>query len=100
MGRRRSCVGAQFEKKFGISWKAALSKGIVFNAVDGCAQLGIDGEQMNTLWAAAKKAGNLVKFGGGFYAGQISAELWAELFQAPPAVSNKDSIKDGLLGKK
>merc|ERR1719238_450107 len=28
-----------FEKKFGVSWKAALAKGIVFNAVDGCARL-------------------------------------------------------------
>ena len=60
-----------FEKKFGISWKAALAKGIVFNAVDGCARLGIDGEKMDKTWAAAKKAGDLVKFGGGFYAGRI-----------------------------
>jgi len=62
-----------FEKKFGISWKAALSQGIVFNAVDGCKRLGIDGSQMDKQWAAAKKAGNLVKFGGGFYAGKIPA---------------------------
>ena len=60
-----------FEKKFGISWKAALAKGIVYNAVDGCKQLGIDGTQMDKQWAAAKKAGNLVKFGGGFYAGKV-----------------------------
>jgi len=60
-----------FEKKFGISWKAALAKGVVFNAVDGCARLGIDGEKMDKTWAAAKKAGDLVKFGGGFYAGRI-----------------------------
>jgi hypothetical protein len=60
-----------FEKKFGISWKAALAKGIVYNAVDGCAKLGIDGVQMDKTWATAKKAGDLVKFGGGFYAGRI-----------------------------
>jgi hypothetical protein len=60
-----------FEKKFGISWKAALAKGIVFNAVDGCARLKIDGDKMDKTWAAAKKAGDLVKFGGGFYAGRI-----------------------------
>ena len=60
-----------FEKKFGISWKAALAKGIVYNAVDGCARLGIDGEKMDKTWASAKKAGDLVKFGGGFYAGRI-----------------------------
>ena len=60
-----------FEKKFGISWKAALAKGMVYNAVDGCKRLGIDGEKMDKTWAAAKKAGDLVKFGGGFYAGRI-----------------------------
>ena len=26
---------------------------------------------MDKLWAGAKKGGNLVKFGGGFYAGKI-----------------------------
>jgi len=61
----------EFEKKFGISWKAALAKGIVFNAVDGCKRLGIDGVKMDATWGAAKKAGDLVKFGGGFYAGRI-----------------------------
>jgi len=60
-----------FEKKFGISWKAALAKGLVYNAVDGCKRLGIDGEKMDKVWGSAKKAGDLVKFGGGFYAGRI-----------------------------
>ena len=62
-----------FEKKFGISWKAALAKGIVYNAVDGCKRLGIDGEKMDKTWATAKKSGELLKFGGGFYAGRIPA---------------------------
>ena len=63
----------EFEKKFGISWKAALAKGIVYNAVDGCKRLGIDGAKMDDTWGKAKKAGDLVKFGGGFYAGRIPA---------------------------
>ena len=29
---------------------------------------------MDKKWAEAKKAGNLVKFGGGFYAGKIPME--------------------------
>ena len=62
----------EFAKKFGITWEAALKQGIVYNAVDGCKVLGIDGEQMDIVWAGAKKAGNLVKFGGGFYAGKIA----------------------------
>jgi len=65
---------AEFENKFGISWQQALQKGIVYNAVDGCKKLGIDGAQMDRTWAAAKKEGNLLKFGGGFYAGKIPME--------------------------
>jgi len=45
----------------------------VFNAVDGCKRLGIDGAKMDEVWGKAKKAGDLVKFGGGFYAGRIPA---------------------------
>jgi hypothetical protein len=63
----------EFAKKFGITWKQALANGVVYNAVDGCKRLGIDGEQMDKTWGAAKKAGNLLKFGGGFYAGKIPA---------------------------
>ena len=71
--RRAQSKQAEFEKKFGISWRAALKQGVVFNAVDGCKRLGIDGSTMDKQWAAAKRAGNLVKFGGGFYAGKIPA---------------------------
>jgi nucleoside diphosphate kinase len=63
----------EFGKKFGISWKQALADGIVYNAVDGCKKLGIDGDQMDKKWATAKKEGQLLKFGGGFYAGKIPA---------------------------
>ena len=62
-----------FAKKFGITWREALAKGIVYNAVDGCKKLGIDGAKMDSEWGKAKKAGDLVKFGGGFYAGKIPA---------------------------
>lgn len=60
-----------FHKLFGISWKQALADGLVYNAVDGCKRLGVDGLTMNKQWATTKKAGDLVKFGGGFYAGRI-----------------------------
>lgn len=39
-----------FAKKFGITWKDALANGQVFNAVDGCKRLGIDGESMDKTW--------------------------------------------------
>ena len=61
----------EFEKKFGLSWPAALQRRAVYNAVDACALLGIDGVRMDRLWGDSKSAGNLVKFGGGFYAGKV-----------------------------
>ena len=61
----------EFAKKFGVEWSAALDQGLAYNAVDGCKRLGIDGATMDKKWAEAKNAGNLVKFGGGFYAGKI-----------------------------
>mmetsp|Transcript_3688 Transcript_3688/g.12289 ORF Transcript_3688/g.12289 Transcript_3688/m.12289 type:complete len:180 (+) Transcript_3688:890-1429(+) len=64
-----------FADKFGITWQEALSDGVVYNAVDACERLGVDGDQMDKLWANAKKSDNLVKFGGGFYAGKIPAPM-------------------------
>ena len=40
----------EFEAKFGVSWKKALADGVVFNAVDGCKRLGIDGATMDKKW--------------------------------------------------
>ena len=74
---------AEFEKKFGVSWSAALAAGSVYNAVDGCSRLGIDGAQIDAEWARAKKDGNLLKFGGGFYAGKIPRK--AQAVAAPVA---------------
>ena len=43
----------------------------VFNALDGCKKMGLTGDEMDKTWAKTKKAGQLVKFGGGFYAGLV-----------------------------
>jgi len=61
----------EFKEKWGLSWDEALKQGLVLNAVDGCDALKIDGEEMNTRWAASKKAKELIKFGGGFYCGKL-----------------------------
>jgi tetratricopeptide (TPR) repeat protein len=61
----------KFESQFGVGWQAALEAGTVFNALQACEKLGIDGEALDTKWSTAKKAGELVKFGGGFYCGRI-----------------------------
>lgn len=60
-----------FKKQFGLEWKDALAQGVVYNAKDACVKLGLDANGLNKEWAKAKKAGKLVKFGGGFYCGLI-----------------------------
>merc|ERR1719163_317174 len=61
----------KFKAKFGLEWQAALDSGKVFNAMDACSELGIDAMALDKLWAKAKKADQLIKFGGGFYCGLI-----------------------------
>lgn len=61
----------KFEAKFGLPWQSALQQGVVYNAMQACAKLNITPDQLDAKWAQAKKAGNLVKFGGGFYCGSI-----------------------------
>lgn len=76
----------EFKKVFGLSWADALAQGRVYNAKDGCKKLGINGTGMDKKWAVAKKAGKLVKFGGGFYAGEIPSDC-ASSSAAPPTPS-------------
>eukprot|EP01035_Chromulina_nebulosa_P003252 gene3252-4428_t len=57
----------KFQQAFGLSWKDALEKGLVFNAMDACKHLGLDAEGLDKFWGPAKK----VKFGGGFYCGLV-----------------------------
>eukprot|EP01062_Namystynia_karyoxenos_P000605 TRINITY_DN10220_c0_g1_i1.p1 TRINITY_DN10220_c0_g1~~TRINITY_DN10220_c0_g1_i1.p1 ORF type:complete len:339 (+),score=165.41 TRINITY_DN10220_c0_g1_i1:114-1130(+) len=70
--------GDKFKDKFGLEWDQALANGQVFNAMDACKELGIDAVQLNKLWGDAKKAGKLVKFGGGFYCGEIKRGGWGK----------------------
>jgi len=37
----------KFKGKFGLEWKDALASGKVFNAMDGCAKLGIDADGLD-----------------------------------------------------
>eukprot|EP00930_Biecheleria_cincta_P042403 TRINITY_DN29180_c0_g1_i1.p1 TRINITY_DN29180_c0_g1~~TRINITY_DN29180_c0_g1_i1.p1 ORF type:complete len:832 (+),score=179.22 TRINITY_DN29180_c0_g1_i1:30-2498(+) len=78
----------QFGMKFGMSWEEALSKGMVINALDMCRKLGIDGEELAARWNAAKDARKLIKFGGGFYCGQVSAALPKQSIQGELYVIN------------
>jgi len=61
----------EFKKAFGLSWSEALSKGLVYNAVDGCAKLGLDFDGLGAKWGKLNKGKDLLKFGGGFYCGKV-----------------------------
>jgi len=65
----------EFEALFGMSWKDALKRGKVYNAVDACKRLGLNGTEMDESWAVAKKKKQLVKFGGGFYAALVAPQV-------------------------
>lgn len=60
-----------FQKAFGLSWDSALSQGLVYNAVDGCTKLGVDGAGLDKKWSKLKRGADMIKFGGGFYAGKV-----------------------------
>lgn len=62
---------AEFEKAFGLPWTEALANGMVYNARDACAVLGVDGEGLDKKWSTLTRGTNLIKFGGGFYCGQV-----------------------------
>jgi nucleoside diphosphate kinase len=64
----------KFQEQFGLSWEDALAGGRVFNAMDGCADLGLTADEMDAQWGICKKAKKLIKFGGGFYCGLIEIE--------------------------
>lgn len=66
----------KFESNFGLSWAEALAQGRVFNALDAAKELNVDATALDRLWAGAKK----VKFGGGFYCGEINREGLPSLF--------------------
>merc|ERR1719396_115567 len=42
--------------------------------MDACAKFEVDAAKLDSMWGACKKAGDLVKFGGGFYCGKLEPE--------------------------
>jgi len=61
----------RFKQKFGIEWQDALNQGIVFNAIDGAAKLGLNAQQLEQKWREGKENDLNIKFGGGFYCAKI-----------------------------
>ena len=67
----------KFEKQFGLSWKEALAQGKCYNAIDAAEKLGLNSTELESLWRETKKAKKMVKFGGGFYCGEIKPGMYA-----------------------
>jgi len=61
----------RFERQFGVKWSDALETGNVLNAKQACERYKLDGATLGAKWAEAKKAGEFVKFGGGFYCARL-----------------------------
>lgn len=57
----------KFEDSFGLTWADALNTNRAFNALDACKHLGVDATGLDQIWNTCKK----VKFGGGFYCGEL-----------------------------
>merc|ERR1719352_2065811 len=64
----------KFKEQFGLEWADVLKDGKALNAKDACEKFEIDAEELDKMWAGAKKAKNLVKFGGGFYCAKLDKE--------------------------
>jgi len=64
----------KFKEQFGLEWADVLKDGLALNAKDACEKMGIDADEINTMWGECKKNKNLVKLGGGFYCGKLEKD--------------------------
>jgi nucleoside diphosphate kinase len=64
----------KFKDQFGLEWDDVLKDGKALNAKAACEKMSIDADELDKMWGAAKKAKNLVKFGGGFYCGKLEKD--------------------------
>merc|ERR1719262_1115653 len=64
----------KFKEQFGLEWDDVLKEGNALNAKDACTKMSIDADELDKMWGGAKKAKNLVKFGGGFYCAKLEKD--------------------------
>jgi len=64
----------KFKEQFGLEWADVLKDGKALNAQECCEKFEIDADELDKMWGGAKKAKNLVKFGGGFYCAKLEKE--------------------------
>ncbi len=61
----------KFKAQFGVEWADVLKDGKALNAADACETFGLDADGLDKINSEAKKSGNLVKLGGGFYCAKL-----------------------------
>merc|ERR1719335_60662 len=64
----------KFKDQFGVDFADVLKEEKALNATKACEILGVDADEINTMWAAAKASKNLVKLGGGFYCAKLEKD--------------------------
>merc|ERR1719162_2871277 len=64
----------KFKEQFGLEWDDVLKDEKALNAKDACEKFEIEADELDKMWAGAKGAKNLVKFGGGFYCAKLEKE--------------------------
>eukprot|EP00961_Rhodomonas_salina_P287380 3882905-Rhodomonas_salina.1 len=72
----------KFKESFGEEWATVVEEKRCFNAMDICTETGMSAGDLETKWNAAKDAGKVVKFGGGFYCGLVDEEKKLYTFNA------------------
>jgi len=64
----------KFKEHFGVQWDDVLKDGKALNAKQACEKFAVEADELEKMWEGAKKAKNLVKFGGGFYCAKLEKE--------------------------
>eukprot|EP00812_Abedinium_dasypus_P008604 NODE_2355_length_951_cov_283.962054.p1 GENE.NODE_2355_length_951_cov_283.962054~~NODE_2355_length_951_cov_283.962054.p1 ORF type:complete len:267 (+),score=99.93 NODE_2355_length_951_cov_283.962054:3-803(+) len=62
-----------FKKKFGVEWASVLRDGLAANAMQACKAFDINEAELDAEWKKAQDADDIVKLGGGFYCGKVTA---------------------------
>eukprot|EP00924_Labyrinthula_sp_SR-Ha-C_P009449 maker-scaffold_2-snap-gene-24.32-mRNA-1 protein AED:0.01 eAED:0.01 QI:71/1/1/1/1/1/2/349/396 len=65
---------ADFQKMAGLSWEDALSQKKVLNAMQYSEKTGLNSTAIDAKWSKLVRGENLIKFGGGFYCGDLDGE--------------------------
>lgn len=63
----------KFKEKFGVEFADCLKDGIALNAKQASEKFATSAAELEALWGKCKKAGDLIKFGGGFYCAKMTS---------------------------